>query len=111
MLPLSHFSRPLRKEGFKKDFDSSSGGIRVVQFCKDIGAGRVLRVQLWADGKHRASHFYHDRASTAPTEFYSVQGMHVAILHETMRTDHKPRSTPEPDLRPKRTCHAARNGL
>jgi hypothetical protein len=61
----------LREDGFTSDFDSRAGGCRMVEWAKTVGERR-LEVQLWADGRHRATHWLGGRMSTLPTYFTDV---------------------------------------
>lgn len=95
-MSLRAFIGSLRRMGFTKDYDSRAGGVRCAQFSKFYGQRRV-EVQLWGDGKHRATNMiYTDkkkrcgRMSTTPTEFNTVTGMAHAIVREQSREDHPP---------------------
>lgn len=92
-LNIRPFAKVLRSAGFVKDFDSVEGGGRVVQFVNTIGERRV-EVQLWYDGRHRASHMLNGRGSTYPTPFKTPEEMMNAIRRELTRDDHKPRTKP-----------------
>lgn len=90
------FIAALREADWKLRYDSKAGGVRTVEFYKFFGQ-REVNVQLWGDGKHRASNMiYSDRAkrsgraSTNPTEFQSIDGMWQAIMAERFRSDHPP---------------------
>lgn len=90
------FFRALRSEGWTLRYDSVAGGCRTVEFYKFFGQ-REVQVQLWASGRHRATHMlYSDRAkrrgrmSTSPTTFMDVPAMWEAVRHERQRTDHPP---------------------
>lgn len=84
---IRRYSMALRKFGFSQSYDSRAGGMRVVEFERTQGR-RTLRVQLWDDGKHRASHSLDGRADTEPTGFEGLTEMEKAIRHEMIRMDH-----------------------
>lgn len=81
------YSMALRREGFTKEWDSRAGGCRCVQFTRTTD-DRKVEVQLWDDGRHRASHFLRGRMSTLPTDFANPEEMLGAITREMTRTDH-----------------------
>jgi hypothetical protein len=89
----------LRADGFSADFDSRAGGCRMVEWAKTVGERR-LEVQLWADGRHRATHWLGGRMSTPPTYFTDVATMRAAIARELSRCDHPPIDQPYPTPRP-----------
>jgi hypothetical protein len=80
------FVRELEAQGFVRDGNSRDP----LMLVKTVGE-REVTVQLWKDGKHRASHMLGGRGSTRPTEFWSVEGMKAAVERELIRTDHPPR--------------------
>lgn len=81
------FILALRRAGFAKTLDSRAGGCRVAIFEKQVDERRRIYVQLWGDGRHRASHGIGGRETTRPTRFTTIDGMHAAIQCETLRTD------------------------
>lgn len=84
------YTDALRKQtSWRKMFESSSGGMRVVCFEKRVDEHRVLELQLWANDSHRISHFYDGSMNTLPTEFSDVRSMLIAIERETSRTDNR----------------------
>src|SRR5258708_6351341 len=80
----------LRPQGFIKSYESRAGGLRIVCF-EHLFGNRMVEVQLWGDGKHRASHFLKGRMSTIPTYFHPPAEMQEAIQQELTRKDHPPR--------------------
>lgn len=88
------FSPLLRAAGFRKTYDSRSGGCRVVEYSRRVGDNRVIDVQLWSDGGHRASHWIGGRMTTVATEFDSPEGLAVAIERESARTDNAAQQEP-----------------
>lgn len=82
------FCDALRKAGFVKASDSRAGGLRCIEFNRQVGA-RSVSVQLWGDGRHRVSHMLDGRGSTLPTNFTSVEDMAWAIVNELLREDHR----------------------
>lgn len=94
MFTIRPYTDAMRKQGgWEKDGDSVAGGGRCVSFKKVVGE-RTLELQLYADGKHRVSHFLSGRMSTYPTEFTDVAGMLAGIETELYRIDHPPRIAP-----------------
>lgn len=85
------YARALVALGFRKDGESQSGGCPMRIYRRDVGGGRVIDVQLWADNKHRASHSLNGRWSTLPTDFTTIAGMREAIEREKTRMDHPKR--------------------
>jgi hypothetical protein len=83
----------LREDEFTSDSDSRAGGCRVVEWVKTVGERR-LEVQLWADGRHRVTHWLNGRMCTLPTYFTDVPTMRAAIAHELARHDHPPVERP-----------------
>ena len=67
------------------DYDSRSGGARVVALKKSVSTIRVLHLQLWDDGKHRVTFTEGGRMATPPTDFTDVDGMLAAIAVETLK--------------------------
>ncbi len=86
MSEFAKFAPLLRKRGFKKDWDSRSGGIRIVEWVKHVGE-RKIRVQVWAHGTHRASHSIRGRATTYPTQFVDEVTLCDALSREENRRD------------------------
>lgn len=84
----------LREMGFEKDYDTTAGGGRTVQFSRTYRKRRGdpwrrhVEVQLCDTGKHRTSHFLGGCMNTYPTAFYGVPDMLLAIESELTRTDH-----------------------
>jgi hypothetical protein len=89
----------LREDEFTSDSDSRAGGCRVVEWVKTVGERR-LEVQLWADGRHRVTHWLNGRMCTLPTYFTDVATMRAAIARELSRCDHPPIDQPYPTPRP-----------
>lgn len=90
---LRPFIMALRTLGFARDFDTKAGGGRIVQFKRAFGQ-RDVEVQLFDDGRHRASHMvfsdpkrYRGLMDTLPTEFSDGAGLLDAIICEATRTD------------------------
>jgi hypothetical protein len=81
------FHRILRQDGFILDYDSRAGGIRVIEWIKQINFVRQIRVQLWGDGQHRATHSISGNENTHPTYFTDIFGMRSAIETESIRQD------------------------
>lgn len=79
------FGPELRRLGFKREWRTRDA----IQYTKTIG-DRKIEVQLWCDGRHRASHFLGNRMSTAPTCFSNVGELAHVVEHELTRTDHPP---------------------
>lgn len=86
------FAPVLQRLGFKRIFR-----------CRDcieyqrVERNRRIEVQIWADGRHRASNSIDHKppkewwyATTLPTGFGTPDEMEIAISIEAMRTDHKP---------------------
>ena len=86
MSEFEKFAPLLRKRGFKKDWDSRAGGIRIAGWTKHAGE-REVRVQIWADGNHRVSHSIRNRATTHPTQFNDEASMDDALSWEENRRD------------------------
>lgn len=84
------FQKRLRELGYKRKFADKD----VQTYEKQETPIRRVDVQLWFDGKHRASHFFrrkeYESMCTHPTEFETVEGMERAIKRELDRTDHPP---------------------
>lgn len=89
---IRRYSMALRKFGFSQSYDSRAGGMRVVQFERTQGR-RTLQVQLWDDGKHRATHSLDGIMDTAPTNFEGLTEMERAIRIEMTRMDHPRRKS------------------
>jgi hypothetical protein len=82
------FTDALRRHGrWQRDYDSRCGGGRTVQFSHLVDEHRCVEVQLFDDGRHRATHAYRCHMTTLPTEFSDVAGMLRAIEIESTRTD------------------------
>ena len=112
--PFRDMLRAKYSTGFIKDYDSHSGGCRVVALSQLFPAGKDLpnltyahkgdrwvTIQLWDDGRHRVEHAMvtqdgpttmkgpqHLHWSTIPTDFTDPVGMIDAINTELTRTDH-----------------------
>lgn len=80
------FIETLVANGFRKA-EGSDGYCWI--FKKQVANDRVVDVQIWNDGAHRASHMLRGCGSTPPTDFTTIDGMLAAIQHETTRTDQK----------------------
>ena len=83
----------LRDLGFKREFAYND----VVSY-RLILIDRYVTVQLWSDGRHRASHMYYGEGNAGkgigssrvcPTDFTTVEGMRVAIRYESTRNPRK----------------------
>ncbi len=61
----------------------------VKTYKKGLPDGRVVDVQLWEDGGHRAHHSWDGCSATLPTDFDSLEGMMSAIATESTRLDSK----------------------
>lgn len=90
---LRPFIMALRTLGFERDFDSRAGGARIVQFKRAFGQ-RDVEVQLFDDGRHRASHMvfsdperFRGLMDTLPTDFSDGAGLLDAIICEASRPD------------------------
>ena len=96
MNTIRQYCAALRMDGFTLQFRDRSGGTTVTQFAKRIG-NRQVKVQLWANGGHRASHGTYKRINgcdclsetTMPTDFTSLGGMRTTILREFKRPSTK----------------------
>ena len=82
----------LRREGFVRDGADRDPLLYVARID-----GRQVDVQLWSDGKHRASNALRVegddncwRWSTPPTPFETLDEMRAALEHEWKRMDHPP---------------------
>lgn len=91
MATIRQFCAALRKDGFTMLYRDRSGGCTVTEFEKR-STDRKVSVQLWGDGKHRASHMRRinndDRrwcGKTEPTDFTTLDGMSAAITFEFAR--------------------------
>jgi hypothetical protein len=89
------FTRRLKALGFYRQ----DTGRDPLVYLKDMGHRR-LDVQLWRDGKHRASHWMlfpgdHRRGHqcTLPTDFATIEQMDAALKAEATRNDHPPQMT------------------
>lgn len=87
MTAFALFAWPLRRAGFRKTWDSRSGGVRIIEWRRDDSDGRTLVCQIWADGKHRINHEWVGCSDTLPTDFTDKAGLALAIEHEATRTD------------------------
>lgn len=87
-MTLRPYTTVLRRAGFQFGYRSRAGDCHVTEFWKREG-DRELKVQLWADGKHRVSHGIHGkhglRQSDTPTDFETVADMECAIKREWTR--------------------------
>lgn len=88
------FAMVLRGMHFQRDGRHSNPLI----YTKQIG-DRLIRVALWRDGQHNATHFLQGRMSTYPTVFNNLLTMRRAIHHERYRRDHPPIEHPMPRRR------------
>ncbi len=85
------FTRVLKQLGFYR-VDNQRDPL----IYKKIYRKRKLEIQLWKDGHHRVSHWISTpysrfgRMCTLPTDFQTLEEMHVAIQHEKVREDHPP---------------------
>jgi len=79
-------TRMLRKLGFKRTYFSRAGGCSTAIYKKEL-SDRVIDVQLWGDGKHRATHWVRGGQNTHPTDFVTIEQMVDAIEHESTRRD------------------------
>jgi hypothetical protein len=89
MMGFRPFTDALRTLGFELDSKAQIDGDRIMAFRKRVSPARVVDVQLWSDGSHRASHSLHGSMNTFPTDFKTVEGMRRAIEHERTRTDNR----------------------
>lgn len=89
MSEFANFAWPLRRAGFRKIWDSRSGGIRVAEWRREDPDGRTLVCQIWEDGKHRVSNEWVGCTDTAPTEFTNEAEMTIAVEREATRLDNK----------------------
>lgn len=79
------FALKLRALGFDREDNDRDP----LTYRKKIG-DRFVNVQLWKDGRHRASNYLIGRGETTlPTNFTTIEGMLIAIETETSRKDHK----------------------
>jgi hypothetical protein len=81
------FAPILRRAGFRKSWDSRSGGTRVAEWRREELDGRTLLCQIWEDGRHRLNHEWLGCSDTRPTDFETEAGLATAIQHETTRAD------------------------
>lgn len=84
---FARFAPLLRRAGFRKEYDSRSGGCRTVEWTRQEPDGRLLNCQLWADGGHRVSHSWIGCSDTLPTSFRTEKGLADAIERERTRID------------------------
>ena len=89
MSTYAKFSPLLRREGFRKTYASTAGGVGMREWKRDEPDGRTLVVQLWGDGRHRISHEWLGCSSTRPTDFTDEANIFDAIERERTRTDSK----------------------
>jgi hypothetical protein len=87
MTAFAQFAMPLRRAGFRKTWDSRSGGTRVAEWRREEGDGRTLLCQISADGAHRVNHEWCGCCDTAPTDFRTEAEFTAAIAHEATRLD------------------------
>lgn len=90
MTPFEIFAPELRKLGFRKEWSSVAGGVRVHQWRRDDKEElRTVIVQIWGDPQfaHRASHEHCGCDDTYPTDFTTVDGLKAAVAHEAARMD------------------------
>lgn len=83
------FALLLRQAGFRKTWDTRSGGQRMTEWKREHQDGRTLEVQIWADGLHRVSHSWVGCSDTVPTSFKTAGEMYLAIKVEMLRCDGK----------------------
>jgi UDP-galactopyranose mutase len=76
-------NKALRQAGFEIFYKDSD----VTTWRKRIDTRRVVDVQLWHDGQHRAAHVIDGRGTTLPMDFETLEEMMAAIAHETARMD------------------------
>lgn len=86
---LLPFCRELKRLGFQRD--PKWRHLRNPLLYVKVVGPRELDVQLWRDGRHRASHSLNGRMSTYPTEFAKVAQVRAAVYRELTRLDHTPR--------------------
>lgn len=92
MTPKPHASfralnAELRRAGFRREYSTVAGGCRMDEWQRQDNDRRTIKVQLWGDGLHRASHGIGGRETTHPTDFTDVAGMLAAIKTESERQD------------------------
>ena len=98
MNKLKDFYKPLRELGFTR----SSAGDPII-YERHMNGGRLVSVQLWRDGKHRASHRINGHGTTLPSDFQTVSEMLGAVRRESSRIDNKYYGVPAATMR-KATC-------
>ena len=76
------FQKVLRELGFVRDFADKTYGVYQYVTKGFCAPHRIVRVQLWDDGNHRASHMFKDCCRRVPTNFTTVEGMKKAIVRE-----------------------------
>ena len=92
---ITIYANALRKhsQNWKRMYDSSAGGARVVEYSLELPCSRILVLQLWdwpKDSKpHRVSHSIEGSMNTLPTYFNTVDEMLLAIQVESLRCDNK----------------------
>lgn len=87
MTAFEQFAPLLRRAGFRKKWDSRSGGVRVSSWLRQEPDGRTLDCQIWSDGQHGLSHNWVGCSNTPPTDFTTEGELAIAIRHEATRTD------------------------
>lgn len=90
-IKMKEFYKVLRQMGFKRKYRGY--GLSSPHVYEKEFSDRTVDVQLWVDGKHRASNM-HDtpygkrgQMDTYPTDFKTVDGMIRAIEFEASRKD------------------------
>jgi hypothetical protein len=83
------FIYELHRRGFIKtdEFGPKNDMTRI--YGKQISEHRLVEVELWRDGRHRAIHSWDGCSDTVPTEFETMEEMIRAIEKESTRTDSK----------------------
>lgn len=94
-IDVTDFAIVLQKLGFEHDpipeewLLEEPADAECEMWVKETDA-RKIDVQLWSDGKHRASHMLNGRATTPPTYFDTPWQMVLALSIEASRLDQKP---------------------
>lgn len=82
------YAAALKSMGFRKEWETRGGGIRTIQYRR-VANDRTISVQLWEDGKHRATHGINGCEMTTPSGFRSIYGMRKSVMREAARTDNR----------------------
>lgn len=85
--PFARFAWPLRQAGFRKTWETRSGGARMCEWRREQPDGRTLVCQIWEDSRHRISHEWVGCSDTTPTNFTTEAELTAAIDREATRTD------------------------